>query len=337
MKQKHLTEKDRYYIEKALKQKQSVKQIALALGKHRATIYREIKRGLREHRKSADWSIKLIYCADSAQEDYIEKKKKTGRKEKLSSDDDFLKYAAYMILQKKYSPEALFYKTKHRKICVKTLYNYIHKGYIRDVTVCNLPYAKPKRKVKKKKVVKRPFERGRSIELRPKHIENRAEYGHWEMDTVYSARSDKSCLLVLSERMTREEIIIKCRDRTRDSIIKALNRYEKKIGAPAFRHKFLTITCDNGMEFANWKAIEKSCLNKGKRTSVYFCHPYCSMERGTNENINRMIRRWIPKYDDIGMYTTAEIQQIQEWINDYPRGLFQGLSAKEYKNATVYF
>ena len=333
---KHLTEKDRYFIEKALKQKQSVNEIAIALGKHRATIYREIKRGLREHRKSLDWSIEKVYCSDSAQEDYQKKKKKTGRKPKLKHDDEFLKYVSYMLQAKRYSLEAICYRAKNKKVCLKTLYNYIHKGYMKDVTIYHLPYVSHKKK-KKIKVVKRKFERGRSIELRPKHIEERTEYGHWEMDTVYSARSDKSCLLVLSERMTREEIIIKCKDRTVNSIIKAINRYEKKIGAPAFRNKFKTITCDNGAEFSDWNAIEKSYLNKGKRTTVYFCHPYCSAERGTNENINRMIRRWIPKGDDIGLYSVSEIQDIQDWINNYPRGLFKGLSTNEYKNATVTF
>jgi IS30 family transposase len=83
------------------------------------------------------------------------------------------------------------------------------------------------------------------------------------------------------------------------------------------------------MEFADWQSIERSCRTKGKRTKTFFCHPYCSCERGTNENINRMIRRWIPKGDDIGLYSSREISFIQNWINNYPRRIFNGKSSKE--------
>ena len=84
------------------------------------------------------------------------------------------------------------------------------------------------------------------------------------------------------------------------------------------------------MEFSDWEKIERSVRTKGKRTVTYFCHPYCSGERGTNENINRMIRRWIPKGDDIGLYKPEEIERIQEWINNYPRPQFNGFSSREY-------
>ena len=159
----------------------------------------------------------------------------------------------------------------------------------------------------------------------------RNNYGNWEMDTVYSARGDKACLLVLSERMTRQEIVIKVKDRTSASILQGLDKLEKSMGAPCFRKTFVTVTADNGVEFSDWKSIERSSLNKKKRTDLYFCHPYCSGERGTNENINRMIRRWIPKGDDIGLYSVEEIKQIEDWINDYPRKIFNGLSSNEYR------
>lgn len=72
----------------------------------------------------------------------------------------------------------------------------------------------------------------------------------------------------------------------------------------------------------NYKGIEQSCLKKGKRTEVYYAHPYCSGERGSNENNNRMIRRWIPKGTIIDNITTKHIKEIENWLNNYPRAMF---------------
>jgi len=75
--------------------------------------------------------------------------------------------------------------------------------------------------------------------------------------------------------------------------------------------------------------MEKSIRNKGKRTKIYYAHPYCSWERGTNENINKMIRRFIPKGADISKYSTKEIERIQHWINNYPRRILNYKSAND--------
>ena len=85
-----------------------------------------------------------------------------------------------------------------------------------------------------------------------------------------------------------------------------------------------TITFDNGGEFRNWKALEKSYDNRRKkaRTQVYYAHPYRSGERGSNENANRLIRRFIPKGTDITPISEEFIQYIEAWINNYPRAMF---------------
>jgi len=78
-----------------------------------------------------------------------------------------------------------------------------------------------------------------------------------------------------------------------------------------------------------YKGLEKSCLRKKKRTEIYYAHPYCSGERGTNENNNRLIRRWIPKGTDITKIKVYEIQKIEDWINNYPRAMF------DYKSSNM--
>ena len=106
------------------------------------------------------------------------------------------------------------------------------------------------------------------------------------------------------------------------------NILERKLGK-RFYDKFKTITFDNGVEFMDYEGMEKSCLRKKKRTSIYYAHPYCSGERGTNENNNRLIRRWIPKGTLIDDISKEFIQKVEDWINNYPRAMFDYKSSNE--------
>lgn len=323
----HMKKEHRYYIETELRKGIPVSEIAQSLGYSRQAVYEEIKRGSYEKLDGKTWKIEKAYGYDVGQRVH-EEKKKAARKKKLLPDSSYLKNICNLIIDKKYSPEAAQHILGF-ECCTKTIYNYVHAGYM-DLAVDQLPYARKKKKKKDKSEKAKTMPRGTSIENRPEAVKNRDTYGHWEMDTVYSSKDDKTCLLVLSERMGREELIFQIKNRTSASVIAALDAYERKIGTPAFRRKFLTITCDNGKEFSDWQSIESSCRTKGQRTKVYFCHPYSSWERGTNENINRMIRRWIPKGDDIGLYSKKEILEIQKWINSYPRKIFGGLSSNDF-------
>lgn len=172
----------------------------------------------------------------------------------------------------------------------------------------------------------------RSIEERPKEILDRNEYGHWEMDTVVGGKGkSKDCLLVMTERMTRREYIKKIPDKSTKSVSNALNDYEHFMGYKKFTETFKTITCDNGCEFSGTVGIEKSCLKDNEnRTTLYYCHPYSSYERGSNENANKLIRRFIPKGSDIGAYTDEQISYIQNWVNNYPRKILNYLSSELY-------
>ena len=133
--------------------------------------------------------------------------------------------------------------------------------------------------------------------------------------------------------MTREEIILKMKNKKASSTVHALNMLERKYGSKAFREKFKSITCDNGVEFLDSKGIEKSRYTKGSRTTVYYCHPYSSWERGTNENINRMIRRFFPKGIDFDDVSKKQVEMVGTWINSYPRKILGGLSSNAYKES----
>ena len=332
----YLTEKERYQIEILLKEKYTPKQIADILHRHKSTIYREIQRGTVE---MLDTNLKTYrkYCADTAQNKYNENKLNKGTGLKIGNDIKLADFIEDKIINEKYSPQAvIFYMESHHlrfstTLCFKTIYNYIDKGIFLRLDNSHLPMRKARKKHSHRPRICLRNALKRSIEEIPAEARKRAEYGFWEMDTVYSAQGIKECLLVLSERMTRQEIIIPMADRTVVSAINALNSLEQRYG-DRFHDTFKAITVDNGVEFSDTKGMESSILHPGEnRTMIYYCHPYASYERGTNENINGMIRRFIPKSSDIGRYTEEQIQRIEDWINNYPRKILNGLSSNQYR------
>lgn len=336
MKNKYLTERERYQIETLYKERYSVKMIAERLGRCKATIYNELKRGMVTF-LTDELEEYVMYDAYYAQHRADENSKEKGRPLKIGRDLDFVKYIEERILNDRFSPCAILAdmvtcnKSFDTNICVKTVYNYIHSGVFLNVTEKNMIYnvSSNKKKVVQSKVALKNL-RGRSIEERSKSIDSRQEFGHWEMDTVYSGRDNgKASLLVLTERKSRREIIRKMPDRTISSVVRALNSLELEFGCYKFRETFKTITCDNGMEFLNCRLLENSVFG-GKRTTLYYCHPYSSSERGSNENCNKLIRRFIPKGHDISSCCDEFIQYIENWINNYPRKLFGYLSSNEY-------
>lgn len=340
---KYLTYEERFYIEKALKDKTNPKKIALTLGKHFTTIYKEIEKGT-VTLMNYDLTYREEYCADAAQRITEERGHNKGIMYKLSEDKPLLDRISYLIKEKHYSPYAVLETIKKETpealtMCEGTLYKYIHLGLIPNVTDKDLYIKANKKKKKEKENETRPsFHKPpeKSIVYRPKEIDSREEYGHWEIDTVYSGQCSKSktALLVLTERMTLEEYYISIADRTLNSVISALDDIEKRIGTQAFRDKFLTITADNGVEFGDGTLLERSIIKQDqKRTTVYFCHPYSSYERGQNENQNRFVRRWVKKGGDLSAYTPEDWEKITEWVNDYPRKKYNGMSAREYKES----
>ena len=159
----------------------------------------------------------------------------------------------------------------------------------------------------------------RSIESRPEAVEERRAYGHWEGDTIKGPLGSTASLFTLTERKSREEIILKLENASQEAIREAIDGLEREYGQ-AFRTKFQSITFDNGVEFLDWRSLEVSVLGtQGRRTTIYFAHAYSSWERGTNENHNRMLRRFIPKGTDIADFTDKEIKRIEAWMNHYPR------------------
>lgn len=342
---KQLSEAERYKIEALLKAGHTAGYIGKVLGRDRRTIQRELKRGrviqrrqnpyLSRNPEVPEYLERLEYLADAGQRVSEERASNKGRGLKIGHDHELARYLEHKIGKEKYSPDAALAsivttgKVFAVRLCTKTVYNMISRGDFLNLTNASLPEKRriKKRKYRKVRQVSLNNLTGRSIEERPAEVEARKEPGHWEMDLVVG--SGRSCLLVLTERASRYEVLMKLPDKRQESVIKALNVLERRTGK-RFHQRFKSLTMDNGSEFLDCEGIEASCLSPGtKRTTCYYAHPYSAWERGSNENANKLIRRFIPKGTDIGKLSCQAIKRIEHWMNNYPRRLLGYKTAKQ--------
>jgi IS30 family transposase len=337
---KHLTYTDRLVIEAMVKAGASKKEIAARLQVHLNTIYNELKRGAYT-RLSSELVKFTAYSPDIAERRYRDNLTAKGACLKIGNDHKLAKYLEQKIAKEKYSPAAALAEIRRKglqfSVSIKspnTIYSYIDKGVFSRLTNKDLPIrGNKKRGYRQVRTAANPPQ-GESIEKRPEEIAARSAFGHWEMDTVVSKRGVSDCLLVLTERLTRNEIIYPLQNKTAAGVVKALDTLERKYGK-LFYKVFRSITVDNGSEFADCEGMERSKYRKDKRTKIFYCHPYSAYERGSNENINILIRRHFPKGTDFSKVSKSAIQRVQDWINDYPRKIFNFYSSGELFDACL--
>ncbi|MBW8123730.1 IS30 family transposase [Streptococcus pneumoniae] len=154
---------------------------------------------------------------------------------------------------------------------------------------------------------------GQSIEQRSEAINLRLENGHYEIDTVLLTRAKNYCLLVLTDRKSRHQIIRLIPNKSAEVVNQALKLILKQ-------HKILSITADNGTEF-------NRLFDVFSEEHIYYAHPYASWEKGTNENHNRLIHRWLPK--GTKKMTPKEVAFIEKWINNYHKKCLNYKSPRE--------
>lgn len=311
----HLSYEERVIIEIRLKDGKSPNKIAQELGRASNTIRNEIKRG----------TVTLYnghvqrYKAKAGQETYEKNRQACGRHFDLFVKKEFIAYVEQHFYEDKWSLDACHGKalesgkfSRKEVVCPKTLYSYVGLGLI-GIRNHNLP-EKLHRKAKTKTTRENKKKLGRSIEERPKTVETREEFGHWEADLVLGQKSgqDKT-LLTLAERKTRQYWMIVLENREADTVINAFNEL-KSIYSEHFSEVFKTITTDNGSEFSRLAELEERT-----NTKVYFTHPYTSCEKGTNERHNGIIRRFVPKGKRIDDFSAEDISNIEVWCNSLPR------------------
>ena len=337
----HLTKDDRAKIQSLIEQLDengkrlfNNSYIADYIGVNRSTITRELRR-IKSKINVRSGKIKnKPYNADDAQNDYEFKRSMSKANYIL---DDFPKLKEYIenkILKDKWSPDAiagyiisheLYKQDGFTSISTTTIYRAIHYGLLKVKKEDTRRMNKFEKSGKYSKKGQLPDNKiSFSIELRPDNINDRESFGNWELDTVISTtKGVHKCLMTLTERKTRFEIIGILEAKTKEEVIvkfKKIQEYLKK----NIKSIINSITTDNGGEFAGFLEIIEITGAK-----FYFCHPYASCEKGTNEKHNSIIRYFIPKSTLIENYTIKEINDICHWMNNYPRKVLDYFTPQE--------
>ncbi|MBO0588409.1 IS30 family transposase [Sporosarcina sp. E16_8] len=327
-KNKHLSPFERGQIAALHKAGHSNRDIARRLGRVHQTIANELKRGTTMQLKTGRTPY-TAYFAETGQTVYERNRMNCGAKCKLLVATEFIDFACEKIVNDGWSPDAVVGFTSTQTdwkdkptVSMKTLYNYIDLDLL-SVRNIDLPM-KTRLNTKTKRVRKNRRVLGTSIAERPLEVEDRAEFGHWEIDTVEGKKSDDNALLTLVERKTRNYYAILLDDQDHDSVDYTMNQLQQDFGE-LFPQVFKTITSDNGSEFSNLEASLKDV------TDVYFARPYAPYERGSNERHNGLLRRYIPKGKAISDYSTEAIQRIYRTLNNLPRRIL------DYQQPAVLF
>ena len=318
-------------------QNKNYSEIAREIKRHRTTISREIKKGLIELKRGVGQDNIEVYDYDIAQRKYDKNATAKGPGLKIDKNHKLAKFIEKKI-KEKYSPEVIAHLIDENdkfvmSLSYKTIYNYIDNGVLmidrEDLVFGNYRDKSKNQRSESSKTTR--HKKDRTIRDRPKAADKRSEIGHFEMDLVEGQKdSEDPKLLVLTDRKTRKEIIEKIPSKTQEAVIKGLDRIERRMGVVNFRNTFKSITTDNGREFYDYERIEKSFTQSNiKRTELYYCDAYCSWQRGSNENNNRFIRRFLPKGTNFKGISRKFIKSIQKFINTYPRKMFNFKTSKQ--------
>ncbi|WP_143449077.1 IS30 family transposase, partial [Limosilactobacillus reuteri] len=320
----------------------SNRAIGRQLGVNHQTINNELNRGtvrqLRRQKSNGkiyEYSY-YIYSYEAGQATYLEHHRHSGRRRLYYSSKQFLRLADQLMLGEfddhHYSPQAVIYKARDLMNdgtlipkSVVTLYQWINEGVLRT---SNLDlFEKPKRKHHRTHPqAKRCL--GPNIAQRPQTADQRSEIGHWELDTVQGQKNgNDSVVLVMTDRLSRVNITSKIAGKTAHAVNQFFINLRQKMGTDAYYRIFKTITSDNGSEFSELTQVHDH---------VFYADPYSPWERGSNEINNRFLRKEITKGEAINNYSSAQIIATNDWMNHYPRAMFNGHSSMDIYRKAFY-
>ncbi len=284
-------------------EKRSIREIGRRLGRAHSTISREIKRNIYEY-------YVPTYYPKIAHAFYTSRMRKRVSRSKLENNK--IRQFVVQKLKDGWTPQIIAGRLKHENklgyVCHESIYQYIYK--CAPELICYLPRKHKKRRMK---YPKRSYTQKKSLKTsileRPEQINERAEFGHWESDSIES-KCRKQALNVVIERVSRLTHITKLTSKQADSTASAIKRKLSKHPPDMIK----SITYDNGPENA-----EHINVSKKLKCASYFCQPYHSWEKGSVEQVNGLIRRYLPKGTHFQNISHQKISAIERALNSRPR------------------
>lgn len=294
-----ITREQRYAFSALLKAGHSVEEAAKAIGKPRSTMYAEVKRNTNEKTGKYTFTYAQM-CADV-------------RKERMKMPRKMLPELVDFIcerLREGWSPEQIEgYRRRHGLVTVPFKWIYVFIRHDKEAGGDLWKFCRHKLKNRSRPVGQCSHIKDRvSIDQRPP-MADALHFGHWEMDTIVGP-DNKGAVLTLTERNTRFAILVRLPKGKSPGDL----ALQAKLALLPYKKAVLTITTDNGLEFAAHKEIS-SFLN----APIYFTHPYSSWEKGAIENANKLIRQYIPKKARLEQLTGQQLFDIQKRLNSRPR------------------
>lgn len=296
----HLSENERRRIERLKSSGWSVRGIARALGRGIGTISEEIRRN----------QVKGAYDAKKAgHKAHVRRQYSKQQCLKVVSSRDLQTYVEEK-LKEEWSPELIAGRIRKvdrhlPRVSTKAIYAFVYSVHGRPFE--QFLYSNMVKKNGGPKRGRTTVMDGRiSIEKRPKRVEKRAQFGHFEGDFIESGKDGTGSLLVLAERKTRYPFIRYCLDRSTAAVNEMIFSLLRNIPLES-------LTLDNDLSFQKHKALSE-LIN----AVVFFCHPYTSSEKGTVENRNRAIRRTVPKKTDLSQVSEETIRMIETKLRNRP-------------------
>jgi transposase, IS30 family len=312
MKYKHFSIEEREKLQTLWWQRVSLRTIAKELNRSVSSISREMKRNFPLEHK--------VYTPRLAHERALTKRKCRGRKERLKNEN----IRSYVIehLHLRWSPEQIAGRIRidlKENISHEAIYQFIYNQVRSGSNLIKPGYEDLRLFLRRRRKIRLPHgarkcqrifkSNGISIDERPEVVNQRKRIGDWEGDTVESC-DHKPGINTLVERKIGLVFISKLKNKTGSATSKVIAERFKYIPKKLKQ----TITLDNGPENRDWQNIEK--LTEVK---CYYAHPYCSGERGTNENTNGLIRDYFPKKTNFDMISNKEIRYVEYQLNTRPR------------------
>jgi transposase, IS30 family len=305
----HLQPEERITLASLKQQGYSLRSIAAFLGRSASTLSRELCRNAGPQG----------YTSRQAQAQYQQRQQQAKPLRKLHADGLLWNLVSHMLMWC-WSPRQI-------SLTLKRMYPVDKTQQVSHETIYNAIYAYPRGELKKQLIsllrcarnVRRPRSGGKdrrghipemvSIHVRPPEVNDRLMPGHWEGDLIKGA-GNKSAVGVLVERSSRMVLLCKMADSSAESALAAFTYKLNQIAAPLR----LSLTYDQGKEMSCHQELARQTNMR-----VYFCDPHSPWQKGSCENINGLLRQFLPKGSDLSAYDQVALDSIADLLNNRPR------------------